>query len=228
VETVPDRGRDPPRHGAVTSVGGIMRGLDPEAGASRRRAIRPTIAPPGSGLAAMSCGDIRNGGERCRRLPPAARGALILRGMAVMSKLAGQQDGDRQQLKLICMDNLLAAAVERVYFKDTLSRFLFVSAGWIAAYAPDRTAEWLTGKTDFDVFSYDHAFTARKDEQQIMQTGQPIVGKLERETYLGRAEAWVSTTKMPLRDERGRVIGTFGVSRDVTAQIMAENALSPG
>jgi len=130
-----------------------------------------------------------------------------------------------RELKLICMSNLLASREERVYFKDLLSRFLFVSVGWIAAYTPGRTAEQLTGQTDFDVFSYEHASTALKDEQQIIRTGQPIAGKVERETYKGRPDAWVSTTKMPLRDERGRIIGTFGISRDVTAQVKAENAL---
>jgi len=123
------------------------------------------------------------------------------------------------ELKLICMNNLLAAADERVYFKDLLSRFLFVSAGWVAAYAPGHTPERLAGKTDFDVFSYEHAFAARQDEQQIIRTGQPIVGRLERETYQGRAEGWALSTKMPLREERGQIIGTFGISRDVTAQL---------
>jgi signal transduction histidine kinase len=59
-----------------------------------------------------------------------------------------------------------------------------------------------------------------------MRTGEPIVGKVELETYGGRTDTWVSTTKMPLRDERGRIIGTFGISRDVTAQIRAENTLA--
>ena len=43
------------------------------------------------------------------------------------------------------------------------------------------------------------------------------------ETYGGRADTWVSTTKMALRDERGQIVGTFGISRDVTAQITAED-----
>jgi len=128
-------------------------------------------------------------------------------------------------LELTCMSNLLASE-ERVYFKDRMSRFLLVSEGWVAAYAPGRTAEELIGKTDFDVFSEQHAAAAFDDEQQIMRTGQPIVSKVERETYSGRPDACVSTTKMPLRDERGEIIGTFGISRDVTAQIRAEEALT--
>jgi PAS domain S-box-containing protein len=128
--------------------------------------------------------------------------------------------GDPQrELKLICMNNLLATTEVRLYFKDLLSRFILLSSGWIAAYAPGRTAEELLGKTDFDVFSYTHANAALTDEQEIIRTGRPMIGKLERETYKGRTDAWVSTTKLPLRDERGTIIGTFGFTRDVTAYI---------
>lgn len=139
----------------------------------------------------------------------------------------GDADGrSARELKLTCMANLLSTTEERVYFKDLESRFLFVSAGFIAAYAPGRSAEELTGKTDFDVFSYQHAADAFADEQEIIQTGKPIAGQVERETYTGRPDAWVSTTKMPLLDETGQIIGTFGISRDVTAQVSADNMLA--
>jgi PAS domain S-box-containing protein len=124
------------------------------------------------------------------------------------------------------MSNLLSTSQERVYFKDLMSRFLFVSEGWIEAYTPGRAAEELTGKTDFDVFTADHASAAFADEQEIIRTGVPLVGQVERETYSGRPDAWVSTTKMPLRDERGEIIGTFGITRDITAQIRAEQGLA--
>jgi PAS domain-containing protein len=139
--------------------------------------------------------------------------------MVMPQPAGGHGSGRDDRLKLICLDNLLAAQAERVYFKDRQSRFLFVSAGWIAAYAPGRTAKELAGKTDFDVFTYDHAFAAMRDEQEVMRTGQPMVAKVERETFPGGGEGWVSTTKMPLLDERGQIIGTFGISRDVSTQV---------
>jgi PAS domain S-box-containing protein len=136
-------------------------------------------------------------------------------------------DSETQRgLKLTCLRNLLSAAEERVYFKDRLSRFMFVSEGWLAAYTPGRTAADLIGKTDFDVFSDQHASAAFRDEKLIIRTGEPIVGQVERETYAGRADAWVSTTKMPLLDSAGEIIGTFGISRDITAQVQAEKALA--
>ncbi len=143
----------------------------------------------------------------------------------------GQQRRERKSqaqpmLELTCMSNLLSSSEERVYFKDRLSRFLLVSEGWIAAYAPGRTAAELIGKTDFDVFSEPHASAAFADEQTIIHTGEPVVGKVELETFGARPDAWVSTTKMPLRDSGGEIIGTFGISRDVTPQISAEQALA--
>jgi len=123
------------------------------------------------------------------------------------------------------MDNLLSCLEERVYFKDLFSRFVFVSAGWVATAAPGRTADEFIGLTDFDVFGEEFAASALEDEQLVIRTGQPVVAKLERETFGDRPGAWVSTTKMPLRDANGQIIGTFGISRDVTAQITAESTL---
>ncbi len=156
--------------------------------------------------------------------------APTARGIAI-AKITPQSPGppgseSLRELKLICMSNLLSTSEERVYFKDLMSRFLFVSEGWIEAYTPGRAAEDLTGKTDFDVFTRQHAAGAFADEQEIIRTGEPLVGEIERETFPGRPDAWVSTTKMPLRDHRGEIIGTFGISRDITAQIRAEQGLA--
>ncbi len=167
-------------------------------------------------------------GRTRRRSRP--RHAPIARGIAI-AKTTPQQPGPAgseslRDLKLICLSNLLASTEERVYFKDLMSRFLFVSEAWVQAVAPGRTAAELTGKTDFDVFTEEHAASAFADEQEIIRTGEPIVGQVERETFSGRSDTWVSTTKVPLRDDHGEIIGTFGISRDITAQIRAESALA--
>jgi diguanylate cyclase (GGDEF)-like protein/PAS domain S-box-containing protein len=138
--------------------------------------------------------------------------------------LAASEAG--RELMITCMRNLLSSAEERVYFKDRASRFLLVSEGWLAACAPGSTVGEMVGKTDFDVFSGEHARAAFADEQRIIATGQSVTAKVEQETFSDRANTWVSTTKMPLRDERGRIIGTFGISRDITAQVQAEKALA--
>jgi diguanylate cyclase (GGDEF)-like protein len=124
------------------------------------------------------------------------------------------------------MRNLLATTEERIFFKDRESRFLFVSAGWLAAYHRGGPPAAVIGKTDFDIFSHVHAAEALEDEQRIIRTGRAMVAKLERETFDDRPDAWMSTTKMPLLSESGQIVGTFGLSRDITAQVEAQEALT--
>ena len=125
----------------------------------------------------------------------------------------------REDIERICIRNLLGARDERVFFKDREGRFVLVSAGWLAAEGHGRSLDAVLGKTDFDIFSEPHAIAALEDEQRIVQTGEPMIARVERETFDDHPDAWVSTTKLPLRDERGRTIGTFGIARDVTAQM---------
>ncbi len=119
------------------------------------------------------------------------------------------------------LKNLMENTTDAIYFKDLESRFLMVNRacaekhGW-------KTPTSNIGKTDFDVFSREHAEQAFKDEQQIIATGEAIHGIEEKETWPDGSVTWVSTTKMPLLDEAGRIIGTFGISRDITEHKEAE------
>jgi len=118
------------------------------------------------------------------------------------------------------MDNIS----DYIYFKDLDSRFLRINAAHARAFGLSDPAQAI-GKSDFDFFTEAHAHQAYADEQEIIRTGRPIINLVEKETRAEGRFAWVSTIKMPLRDNRGRIIGTFGISRDVTAQKLAEEAL---
>src|SRR5438270_6184366 len=137
-----------------------------------------------------------------------------------------QLPSSSEEIERICVRNLLSSSAERVFFKDRESRFLLVSAGFLEELGDGRSLGEVIGKTDFDIFSKPHATEAFADEQQILETGEPLVAKVERETFHDRPDRWVSTTKWPLCDDGGEVIGTFGISRDVTAQIQAQDALA--
>jgi len=132
----------------------------------------------------------------------------------------------QEEIERLCMRSLLANPEERVFVKDRQSRFLLVSAGWLASFAPGCSLEEVIGKTDFDIFSRPHALAKLEDEQRVIETGQPMVAKVERERFPGRPDAWVSTSKLPLRDEHGKIIGSWGISHDISAQIEAEQALT--
>lgn len=129
------------------------------------------------------------------------------------------QSFSQERLECLCLRNLLAAHAERFFFKDLAGHFLFVSEGWRAAEGQGRSLESVLGKTDFDIFSRPHAAAALEDEQRVIRTGEPIVAKVERETFHDRHDEWVATTKLPLRDDDGRIIGTFGIARDITTQM---------
>lgn len=114
---------------------------------------------------------------------------------------------------------------DHVYFKDLSSRFIAVNQAmveWLGA----ANREEVVGKTDFDFFSEAHAREAFEAEQRIIATGESVVGREEKETWPGGRQTWVSTTKVPLLDEKGRVLGTFGVSRDITALKEMEERLA--
>ena len=118
------------------------------------------------------------------------------------------------------LKSLLDNLPERIYFKDTDSRFQRISKSHAEAFGLNDPAR-AVGKTDFDFFSEEHARMAYEDEQEIIRTGKPL-SKEEKETWPDRPDTWVLTTKVPLRDEKGKIIGTFGISRDITERKRAE------
>jgi sigma-B regulation protein RsbU (phosphoserine phosphatase) len=112
-----------------------------------------------------------------------------------------------------------------IYFKDLDSRFIAVSRALAEVHGRKDPAE-LIGLTDRDLFSTEHAEAALADERKIIHTGKPIIDYEEKETWPDREDTWVSTTKMPLRDTQGSIIGTFGISRDITEKKRAAEKLA--
>ncbi|HXW82589.1 MAG TPA: PAS domain-containing protein, partial [Acidimicrobiales bacterium] len=142
-----------------------------------------------------------------------------------------------ERLERVCLSNLLAHSPDAIYFKDVDSRFVLVSQGVVehhrlreaqrgqAGRADIGPADFI-GKSDLDLFERALALDWIAEERRIVETGEPVVDVLERDTSSDGAGGWFVTNKAALRDEDGSVIGTFGVSRDVTAQVTAERELA--
>jgi sigma-B regulation protein RsbU (phosphoserine phosphatase) len=120
---------------------------------------------------------------------------------------------------------LMDTIPDRIYFKDLDSRFVLNNLAHARSLGVS-SPEQCVGKSDFDFFSREHAERAFADEQAIIRTGEPIIAKTERLTMRDGKQGWASSTKMPWRDSSGAIVGTFGVTRDVTATKEAEEKLT--
>jgi sigma-B regulation protein RsbU (phosphoserine phosphatase) len=123
------------------------------------------------------------------------------------------------------LKTLMDTLPDRIYFKDRESRFIAVNSRHGSRAGLENPADVL-GKTDADIFAREHAQAALRDEQEILRTGQSLVNMEEKETWPDGHETWVSTSKLPLRDPNGHIIGTFGLSRDITEKKRAEEKLA--
>jgi len=104
---------------------------------------------------------------------------------------------------------------DNVYFKDRDSRFVCISRA-MADYLGLASPAQALGKADSDIFSSEHADQAFADEQQIIRTGESKTGIEEKETWPDGRESWALTTKVPLKDRHGKIIGTMGISHNIT------------
>ncbi len=136
-----------------------------------------------------------------------------------LQKSEAARDQERSLLHAM-MDNL----PDSIYFKDTESRFLMISRALSEKFGIDHPNA-ATGKTDADFFTSEHARQALEDERELMRTGKPVVGLEEKETWADGHDTWAATTKMCLRDRNGALLGTFGISRDITEKKLAEEAM---
>ena len=123
--------------------------------------------------------------------------------------------------EMILINTLMQNLPNQIYFKDRQSRFIWANqtmARWFCEDNPDD----LVDKTDFDYFANEHALQAYADEQCVMATGQ-IFHSEEQETRRGGLpDTLVLTSKLPLRDSEQNIIGTFGISIDITERKVAE------
>ncbi len=113
---------------------------------------------------------------------------------------------------------------DAIFFKDRSGRFVRINKAMADLLGLAGPKEAI-GKTDSDFFSPELAAEAARDEQQIMATGQALVSKEEQVTWPDGRSTWVSATKMPLRGPGGTIVGTFGISRDITQRKETEDAI---
>lgn len=120
---------------------------------------------------------------------------------------------------------LMEQTADRIYIKDLNGRFIACSKALAQIHNYENRHD-LEGLTDFDIFSHEHAQEAFDDEQEIIRSGNPIINKIEKETWEGKSACWVSSSKAPLYLNSGKLAGIMGISRDVTLEKLAQEKLA--
>jgi len=139
----------------------------------------------------------------------------IIGSIGVIKDITEQK---RMENELESKHNLLQSLLDNlpdsIYFKDKEGKFIKVNKAKARHW--DTTPEKMVGKTDFDFFLKETAEKSFEDENKIIQSGKPIVNKVEKIKDKKGGEHWVLSTKIPRYDSKGRIIGTMGISRDIT------------
>ena len=141
---------------------------------------------------------------------------------AQQSLSKAQEELSREQY---LMSSLVDNMPDSIYFKDAESCFIRCNRRTADVFELADPEE-AVGKSDHDFFSKDEADEYRADELHIMQTGEPIINKEEYELWPDGEHHWVLSTKLPLRDSDGNIMGTFGLSRDISQLKKAEALLA--
>jgi PAS domain S-box-containing protein len=128
-------------------------------------------------------------------------------------------DEQRTMLRAL-IDNI----PDYMYVKDLKSRFV-VANPHLAHEVGLHTPEELYGKTDFDFYPNELANTFYEDEQNVIRTGKALYNREEKGIDSAGNELDILTTKVPIRDNKGEVIGIAGVGRDISVRKKMENAL---
>jgi sigma-B regulation protein RsbU (phosphoserine phosphatase) len=148
--------------------------------------------------------------------------ALLVRSIRYAMKRSAAETALEEERNLLrsVIDNV----PDSIYVKDSAGRYLLGNAAH-AHQLGIRSPEEIVGRTSFDFFAPEVACGFAADDLRVLTTGAAIVNRHEF-VGEGRVLKWLSTTKVPLRDARGRIIGLVGVGRDITARKEAEGKLA--
>lgn len=167
--------------------------------------MKPAQVNPSTALRARgrSCGRNTERPEHIRGQKSAFSGRERIKKLE--EKLASERE---------LFQNLLDNLPDAVYFKDAKNRLIRVNRFYAEGFKMSPAD--IIGKTDFDFFPKDQAQKMFEDDTYVLKSGKPIIGKIERTLLPNGTQNCVTTTKIPRFDKKGRVIGTMGITRDIT------------
>ena len=156
--------------------------------------------------------------------PVRSAGGEIQNFIAIKQDVSERKQGEQRlaserDLLQSLMDNL----PDFIYFKDANSCFTRINRAH-ARHLGLASPEDAIGKSDADFFPLREARQKLVDEQCLLATGKPVLGLVEK-TNMADNTQWVSSTKVPIYGEDGKVAGLVGISHDVTARMRVAESL---
>jgi PAS domain S-box-containing protein len=129
------------------------------------------------------------------------------------------EDDLRYERKLLRL--LIDNVPDLMYTKDTACRKTLANMAEVRRLGAKCESD-LLGKDDFALHPRELAEGFFADDQFVIQTGQPLLNKEEYMLNQDGKKGWLLTSKLPLRDEKGQIIGLVGIGRDITERKEAE------
>jgi diguanylate cyclase (GGDEF)-like protein/PAS domain S-box-containing protein len=119
---------------------------------------------------------------------------------------------------------MMENAQDYIFFKDR--NHVFTGASQTLVSLADPAEHWtdLLGKTDYDVFPEALADTSYRLEKQVI-AGIPVAHEIQEILTKDGRRGWVDSRKYPILDMEGRIVGLWGIARDITKRKVAEDAL---
>ncbi len=137
-------------------------------------------------------------------------------------RLAQKALARQEQILRTLIDHL----PERIFVRDIHGKYIVENLAHLQFVGKSRLDE-VIGKTVFELFPADLAARFAADDNLVLETGQPLLERVERFVDFAGEQQWIATSKIPLRDpEGGQVVGIIGVGRDLTEQKLTQQQLS--
>jgi PAS domain S-box-containing protein/putative nucleotidyltransferase with HDIG domain len=134
----------------------------------------------------------------------------------IIQNISGKKEAqDKLLMEKDFLEGLFNNIPDAVYFKDKNNRIVKVNKFYIKGTGLKK--EKILGKTDFDFFPYKQAKEMFEDDNVVLNSGKPIVGRIEKTLLPNGSWNQVITTKIAMHDKFGKIIGTMGTTRDMTS-----------
>lgn len=124
----------------------------------------------------------------------------------------------------VILNALMENVADSIYFKDRQRRLIWVSNKMVTDLGFEGPGE-IIGKTDAELFGEEFNQKTRLDDLRVMETGKPIIGQIESRELPDGKTNWTSTSKLPIHNDKGEIIGLLGITREINELKQVEQDL---